>query len=290
MDGKYGAALVCRMVDYCNHAARLGVPTSITGFSFNSDPRRPAIYSLARLLREVRVNVREKPSLERFTSLTGTTATLCADVAFLMQPANDSGTGIEQWIHEVRKGGLCPVGVNINAHAFSKLIADRGEEALINDIARELAAAAENCNLAYLLIPHDTKPMAGDIRLLSSLEQALNRAGGRAVRSVSLTDPARIKHVVGLLDLVITGRMHLAIAAIGMVTPVLCITYQDKFEGLFEHLGLPPECMIRPDECTKDDLSKSIFNAMKSAVLMRAKINSILPVVVQLSKLNTGEM
>ena len=36
-----------------------------------------------------------------------------------------------------------------------------------------------------------------------------------------------------MVDLVLTGRMHLAIAALGMGTPPLCVAYMDKFEGLF---------------------------------------------------------
>lgn len=286
MDGNYGAALVCRLVTYCNHAARLGIPVSITGFSFNSDPRRPAVHALSRLRREVKINVREKPSLERFASITGTQATLCADVAFLMPPADDSGVGVETWIQEVRNGGLSPVGVNINAHAFSELIAERGEDALITDIARELAAAAENCNLAYLLIPHDVKPMAGDTRLLSSLEEALSRCGVRAIRRVLMTDPARIKHVVGLLDLVITGRMHLAIAAIGMATPVLCITYQDKFEGLYEHFDLSPNDLIQPRQCVRPVFRASISSAVLRLDESVAAIVKNLPQVEQLSLMN----
>ena len=42
-----------------------------------------------------------------------------------------------------------------------------------------------------------------------------------------------LKHLAGMVDLVLTGRMHLAIAALGMGTPPLCVAYMDKFEGLF---------------------------------------------------------
>ena len=50
--------------------------------------------------------------------------------------------------------------------------------------------------------------------------------------------------------------MHLAIACLGKGVSVACVTYQDKFEGLFKHFGLDnttiaPEIALQAGELTK---------------------------------------
>lgn len=45
-------------------------------------------------------------------------------------------------------------------------------------------------------------------------------------------DPGYVKGVVGHCDLVISGRMHCGIAALGAGTPVVLVDYQDKVKGL----------------------------------------------------------
>lgn len=286
LDGKYGAALVCRFASYCNHAVRLGIPATITGFSFNSAPRRPALHSLSRLQPGVRINVRDELSLRRFADSVGAAARLCADVAFLMAPSLEAETETEIWIEEMRIAGRTPVGVNMNAHAFAQVILNIGADALATSMAHELAKAAASDSLAFLLIPHDVKSQSGDIALLLALEKAMNTLGVTHVRYVLLTDPARIKRITGLLDLVITGRMHLAIAALGMKTPILSITYQDKFEGLYQHFKLSPEDMLQPQQCVTHQLSDQISKAIGRRSRTLDQITNCLPAVEKLAAQN----
>ncbi len=133
------------------------------------------------------------------------------------------------------------------------------------------------------------KTKGGDIRLLQSLEHELNRYGTRMVRSILLTDPAKIKRIVGLLALVVTGRMHLAIASLGMGTPVLCVAYQDKFEGLFQHFDFPLEYLAQPQECVTDAFSIKIENAIQHLDEMRDRIAKALPEVMRASERNLSD-
>lgn len=286
LDGKYGASLVCRFVAYCNHAARLGIPTTITGFSFNSTPRRPAVHALSRLHPDVRINVRDQFSLQRFSDSVSRAAVLCADIAFLMAPSNESDPETDQWIREMRIAGRIPVGVNMNAHAFAQVISEAGVTILIESIAKQLVKAAERDSLAYLLIPHDVKPQSGDIKLLRLLDDALNESEFRFVHYTLSTDPSRIKRTTGLLDMVITGRMHLAIAALGMNTPILSISYQDKFEGLYQHFHLSDADMIPPQQCVTDTFSDKITKAIARRANTSATITEILPHVRRMAELN----
>jgi len=275
--------LVSRFAAYCNHAVEMGIPATIVGFSFNATPRRPAIHALSHLHPDVRVNVRDQASLDRFTRIVGIPAALCADVAFLMAPASEPEPDIENWIGQMRAVGRIPVGININAHAFSVQIARTGAATLAANIARQLAAAGDRNKLAYLLIPHDVKRQSGDITLLRSLEESLRSAGFPHVRYALMDNPARIKRIAGLLDLMVTGRMHLAIASLGMKTPVLSIEYQDKFEGLYRHVGLAADDMIDPAQCLSDELAMRISSAIARRDDTRRTITANLPRVADLA-------
>lgn len=286
LDGKYGAARVQRIVAYCNHSVRLGIPATMLGFSFNCQPRRPAVHALARLHPEVTVNLRDQPSLERFTRLVGIPARLCADSAFLIQPASGPEPGAEAWITAMRDAGRAPVGVNLNAHALAPAVAHSGVDALVRHIAGQLKQAGERNALAFMLIPHDLKPRSGDVAMLQSLELQLRRNGFPHVRYNPIDRPDTIKRIAGFLDLVITGRMHLAIASLGSGTPTLSITYQDKFEGLYQHFGLSLDHTIAPMQCLGDELPARIDHAYAQRQCNRELIRARLPQVLALSSRN----
>ena len=64
----------------------------------------------------------------------------------------------------------------------------------------------------------------------------------RAPRSssiVMLDEPALYKACCGMFNLLIGGRMHPAILAAAMGTPVIGLAYNPKFGGAFELLGTP---------------------------------------------------
>lgn len=286
LDGEYGASLVQRIVGYCNHSVRLGIPATILGFSFNRHPRQPAVHALARLHPRVRVNVRDQASFDRFRLMVGIPASLCADSAFLMPPASDPDPEAEAWITAMRAAGRSPVGVNLNAHALAPALAQIGTGALIDHIANQLKLAGKANQLAFMLIPHDLKPQSADVAMLQALERQLQLKGFRHVRYSPFSRPDIIKRVVGMLDFIITGRMHLAIAALGSGTPILAITYQDKFEGLYQHFGLPLEHTLSPLQCLSDEILSRINNLCENRRDLSERICASLPQVEELASRN----
>lgn len=286
MDGMYGAALVCRLLAYCNHAAHLGLPTTILGFSFSSTPRNPAVHALARAHPAVQINVRDTRSLARFSKATGRQAQLSADVAFLMTPAWQTSGEVESWIALMRQAGRTVVGVNLSTHALANVINRHGGDALIAAVAEQLLHVGEKLGLAYVLIPHDVKPRSGDVHLLTSLEVALQSAGFSHVRYTAQEDPAHIKALVSLLDLVLTSRMHLAIASLGMGTPTLCVAYLDKFEGLYDHFGLPANELLTGGSINISDLGRHLAHALEHRVATRRQLLEKMPRVLQLARRN----
>jgi polysaccharide pyruvyl transferase WcaK-like protein len=286
LDGKYGAALVQRIVAYCNHSVLLGIPATMLGFSFNRNPRDPAVHALSRLHPRVAVNIRDQPSLDRFTRIVGIPARLCADSAFLMPPATGSEPETEAWIAAMRREGRTPVGVNLNAHALAPAIAQVGMDRLIDQLAEQFKRSGEQNGLAFLLLPHDLKLHSGDVIMLQALDRALRQKGFAHLRYTAIDQPDKIKRLTGLLDLAITGRMHLVIASLGSGTPTLSITYQDKFEGLYQHFGLSLEHTITPMQCLNDALLGKINDAFTNRHDNRARILSHLPRVNALASRN----
>src|SRR3569833_2591387 len=286
LDGKYGAALVQRIAAYCNHSVALGIPATMLGFSFNSNPRAPAVHALSKLHLIVTVNIRDQPSLDRFARIVGISAKLCADSAFLMPPAADSEPVTEAWIAAMRREGRTPVGVNLNAHALAPAIAQVCMDKLIDHIAEQLMCAGVQNKLAFLLLPHDLKLQSGDVIMLKALHSILQRKGFTHVRYTSINHPDKIKRLTGQLDLAITGRMHLVIASLGSGTPTLSITYQDKFEGLYQHFDLSLEHTITPIQCLSDAILRKINDAFMLRHDNRARILSHLPRVKALASRN----
>lgn len=107
-------------------------------------------------------------------------------------------------------------------------------------------------------------------------------------RCRALLQPYRaneLKFFAGEMDAIITGRMHLAIAALGCGVPVGCVTYQGKFEGLFDHFLLKPP-VLAPDNVTVDSLHELITTVIDQNQYLADKIADRLPVVTALSRRN----
>lgn len=286
LDGKYDPGYTCRLLTYADHAARMNISVTILGFSFNKKPNPSASRALKSLHHNVSINLRDDASLERFIKNIGRDATLTADIAFLLEPISPPPE-ITEWIESRKTRGELVVGININRHALPDLGQGSGHTSLIKTIATELPMKAYcGSRINYILVPHDLKPSSGDIELLTALKECLQEKTPEQVLYAELKDPRAIKGLASKLDALVTGRMHLAIAALGSSTPVLCIDYQDKFEGLLRKFGLS----ITDSLCTKEELigtiNERIINLIDKRLVNKQIIQSNLPYVSMLSESN----
>ncbi|MHB1052281.1 MAG: polysaccharide pyruvyl transferase family protein [Thiobacillus sp.] len=276
MDGKYSPDLVEVMVSMCNKVFRAGIPTTIFGFSFSDTPNPRAVVALRQLDKGVQCFCRDPISLKRFVEFTGHSAELVADLAFHMQPALISQTAnlANDWVIEKRKLGLSVVGLNANV-----LTALGNTEDLFKSYAREITFLFEQNNLlAFLMLPHDLRKGQSDF---DSLARILDEIPEKYHDKIHLLAPPfdswDVKSLASKVDVVLTGRMHLAIAALSQCTPVIGITYQGKYEGLFhyfemEHMVITPTQVGSPGlladkimstlNC-KNELKNRIFNSLQ---------------------------
>lgn len=290
VDGAYGANPAVKLLVLADLAARSGAAATLLGFSFSATPH-PAIRPiLDELSDQVRLNLRDEISLRRFRQFTAARAQLVADSAFLMPPGESVAPAAE-WIAGRRAAGRTVVGFNIHPTLF-KDAPPRQVASLIDASAAALAAVSAERPVSWLMFPHDYRRDHGDDVCLAPLADRLSRQLGPDVFHLSGEHPAAaLKAVAGLLDGVVAGRMHLAIASLGMGVPVVAVTYQDKFEGLFRHFRLPSWLLLPPAAIIGGDaLRDTIIRFVDELAPLGAQVQQALPDVLAASRLNLADL
>jgi polysaccharide pyruvyl transferase WcaK-like protein len=143
-------------------------------------------------------------------------------------------------------------------------------------------------SLAFCLLPHDSRGTPSDFVLADALAARLRADGHPATvtlpRSISA---AEVKGVVQHLDAVFTGKMHLAIAALGSGVPVGAIVYKDrKFHGLFRHFGLERWLLTSESWSEPEQLSSFIAALVEQRSEIAASLQNRLPQVLSLARAN----
>ncbi len=271
LDGCYADFITLGMLRITHQAAMTGMRTTLIGFSINAWQNSNCIAALKRLPSSVRFCVRDEVSLERIKNLTGrTSAMLTADMAFLLAPdANDAVvSNALEWMRIQHTNQRIVVGVNINPQLSD------GSETFLDSLVIHLSDAMKqlqktyNEPLSFLLLPHDFRSNNSDVMLLESLFMKLDVLETDSVYFLkNKSSAAGIKAVVQELDVVMTGRMHIAIATLGSQKPLGCLVYQGKFEGLFRHFKLSDQFLLQPGSALNKNV---LFEFLKNLLNHRS--------------------
>lgn len=293
LDGYYSPADAARMLLVADLMAAFGARVSVLGFSFNSRPAK-VLREVFRLLEPgVVLNLRDAISLRRFDEFARKRAHLVADAAFMLTPRADTAAvkQIATTIARQREQDRKVFVFNIHPMLFKK-----PEPAKLRKMIELAAAAMERLSrehdASWLLLAHDYRPEIADDNCLRPLAERLKPSLGERVFHVEQTLSAgEIKAVVGLVDGVITGRMHLAIAALGRGTPVAAITYQDKFQGLFAHFGISEQLLLSPAQfLAGDSFEKFLLHFLVAHEAAGDQVRRALPGVMDLSRANIAPL
>ena len=290
MDGHYsegGSLLRLRLTSI---ASKVGLNASILGFSFNENPKASIVKALSSLSHEIGLYARDPISRDRLARVLNRPVDLVADLAFLLKPDNSSErmSSAVEWIINEKNKDRSVIGINANHVLLNDA---KGKD--IHDLCKiyidVVTKFSEDNDYSFVLIPHDfrSKNDVGDIQFAELILDGLPHH----IKKHSMTIPvpctaSEIKFMCGKLDLVLTGRMHLAIAALGQCTPTACITYQGKFEGLFKHFEID-DMAITPEEALQPSKFLQFLNAaMSKRSEVRDQISKKLPEVHKKSMLN----
>lgn len=291
MDGYYSAKNSLRKIHLLQLATSLGLPTKVFGFSFNDNPDEEVVAALQALPAKVELLARDPISQRRLETTLNRPIRLVADLAFLLQPdpLSDAASTTLHWIQKQKEKGAKVIGINANA----LLARDIYHDPL--PIATGLAQTIIELNkthpeLRFVMIAHDFRGNYNDV-MLNRLTAEIVRFTNPTFNDMIFTMPtpctaAEIKAVCGEIDFAITGRMHFAIACLGQSTPALCIGYQGKMEGLFEHFNLKNMVITPKEAFASNKLITRASMLLENEQELRQKINATLPKVLSLAKMN----
>jgi colanic acid/amylovoran biosynthesis protein len=281
MDGFYSPHTTVKVLAIADVLVRSGIPSSVLGFSFNENPDSRIRGAFTRAnAGGVRLNVRDTISLERLGRFVSVDAKLVADAAFLLDPDSLSSEvlRVATWADDRRRSGSVVLGVNLNPILASG-IAGTSVESFAEQFSRELRMAVQGRAVSLCLLSHDYRGDAGDNRALDTVYSELADELGPAMLYPSgRYSAAELKAMAGCTDAVLTGRMHLAIAALGMGKPVAAITYQGKFEGLFAHFDLPSYLSLDPNTALRTgSVSRLVRRLLDERTVLARQVIDRLP-------------
>jgi polysaccharide pyruvyl transferase WcaK-like protein len=140
---------------------------------------------------------------------------------------------------------------------------------------------------SFVFLPHDYRnEWSDEVALATLFEQALPDTRARCLLPKERLHASEIKYVVGHCLLVVTGRMHLAIASMGGGVPVIAYAYQSKFEGILRLFGI--DGCVRPVQGIFDRVGGEAAFTVEAAngierlrSLVRAHANEVLALARQ---------
>lgn len=260
LDGEYGMHLSFPKLQLAKEAIRRGLKTSVVSFSFRHNPR--CFETLKWIGESGLLCVRDKYSWENLRGIAN--RELVADAAFLLEPGELDEETLS-WLDS----GPRPVGINLVWHRTPLSL-----DAWVTDCVTVL----ERCeNKRFVLIVHDRR--GHDHKSLTALQSRLRGE----LRFVQCPSGRFAKALCGRLDWLLTSRMHLGIAALGMGTPVVCVKYypyKDKFNGLLAHFDLEDYCV--PSSCILE-LGPIIDRVQRERDCLRMKIQQRIGAVRKLA-------
>ena len=293
MDGAYSPSLSLELLSIYNLLVSVGIKASLLGFSYNDHPYY-LINKAFSYFNNVSYRLRDEISCDRFNRMTGNHGVLVADSAFMMHP-DFSFSGyddLKKWVECHRSSG-CPV-IAFNFHPMLKTYSSKDE--IIFDAQRVgsnlIKIIKENSDIAIVLLPHDDRARINDGTMLDIVYDEMTRANvtDRVYYLRKVPRAAQLKAITGLMDGVISSRMHLAIAALGMGVPVMVADYQGKFEGLFKHFSLPEHFILTPEFFCSGVFLERYKDFISQLQSLKGKIDCKLNKVMSLSALNFNKI
>lgn len=288
LDGVYGKSQVFKRLRMLRIAHSFGRKTRVFGASWSESPDTE-VQAALRKASWLEICARDPISQARMEKALGRPVPLVADLAFLLKPelrATAARTGCD-WITAQQQIGRVVMGVNLSGHTVSTLPED-GIRSVAQPIIRWLQADPQR---AVILMPHDRRGgKIGDGTALTALQAILSADFADRMHSLPVTvDTWDMKAIAGAVDLILTGRMHLAIAALGMGTPAFCTVYQGKFEGLMQMFGLE-DMTIAPSRMDSAECDAKLARVTLQRQQLSARIQARLPQIIEMSRNNFAGM
>ena len=292
MDGFYSPFISLTLLALHDLFSRTaGIKSRLLGFSFNGHPYKPLIKAYDSLSEDIVLNLRDEISLARFVKRTSHKAGLVSDAAFMLIPDSDfqEYSNLRDWIKTSHERGISYV-IGFNFHPMLRKYKDSNE--IQNDaltLAKNLVCILrEDTSINFVLIPHDDRNRLTDNMMLNVIAEQLKSQGfeKRIYYIQHVYRASQLKAICGLLDGLVSSRMHLAIAALGQKKSVFAVTYQGKFEGLYRHFELSTHYLLTPTDFMSDKMVSRFHSYIDQLPELTNCVQRNLNKVVELSEKN----
>lgn len=229
MDGGYGRRPSIMEWSLATASARAGIPTRILGFSWKEGVDQRVEAAARRAVRfGVEAMARDSLSKSRLLSGGVSAVTQTADLVFLLD-GPPQRTQQERHVANWKSAGKRIAVVNMSG----LIEASMNQRAEYDTIIQSLRGLGHE----IVLLPH----VSSDIPVIRDFLAGHPEA--EFVFVDRLLTPLQVRTLVGHVDVVVTGRMHLSIIALSLGVPAIVLATQGKVLGLLELVGTPRNCI-----------------------------------------------
>jgi polysaccharide pyruvyl transferase WcaK-like protein len=270
LDGTYSQQRQLDRIALARTIAARGGRARFVGFSWERSDER--IIEALRSVPDARFAVRDEPSLQRFVADTnlGEQTTLGGDLAYLVNASVTPAPGLVDWVQQWRDRGLAVVTVTPNGLWTRH---DDGQLRVLSEAIRKLSA-----DVAFVLVPHDSRPTQSDLNAAHSVAAALS---GSVAQAKTCVFPARgfaeARAAIGLAELHVAGRMHSAISAWSQGRPALVYGYQHKALGQAQAV-CQPDALLAP-ESSSDLIAEKTTEMLREAPERARRVTEAVKIV-----------
>jgi len=227
----------------------------IQGYSIGAGPlqsRISRVFAALALACMESISVRDEGARAVLQGLTRKTIQIVPDPAILLQPAPTEavdavlkeagldnvgaplvGITIRMWFHQMRSYVPHKYAVK---YKLRKIPGVRKRQEMVALIARALDRMVEEQGVHVVFMPTYNVSHEDDEQICREIIAEMH---SDKVTLLSLNDAKLYMAVASRLTLMIGGRMHPAILSSTCGVPVVGVSYNQKFRGFFEHLGIP---------------------------------------------------
>ena len=257
----------------------------IVGYSIGAGPLRSRLgrcFARVALSCMKPITVRDRQALDTCRNLTSKHIAVLPDPALLTPPAATTdalellrakgvprsdgpiiGVAIRRWFHH-RKNTWIP-----HKYAYKyrlRSIPDRPEyHRMTALLAKVLDDLVDSHNAYILCMPTYNVAHESDNQ---TCWQVLKKMRSNRAAMAEIADPRLYKAVAGQLSVMLGGRMHPTILAASAGTPVVGLSYNQKFSGFFDLLGLA-ERVIDVEVFVKQEMTAALYSLLANAIERR---------------------
>lgn len=291
LDGHYSVDESLARLSLLRLADAFGLETRVLGFSMNEHPAEAACAAFREIGAFAPLFVRDPLSMSRLEGHGVPGLVPAADVAFLMRPDSTSPSSRRPraWIEEQRAAGRPVIAIGLSSHVLAEAMRS-GKADLLQNCISLIKALERSHHASVLILPHDLRPgpagLDDDVAIACRISAMLEAGANPVPHYLHVTCNApEVKGLVGLVDFAVTGRMHLAIAALGMEVPVVALAYQGKFDGMMQRFDLG-QMVFDPHTFDLDAMYACCVRLLEDAVAVKAALRQGLPEVMALAHVN----